>query len=62
MSLSKLSFRAIVLLTSAALFAAEAQAQFKASLQGTVLDPNGGAVASAKVTVTNEATGGSVRL
>jgi len=57
MSLSKLSFREIVLLTSAALFAAEAQAQFKASLQGTVLDPNGGAVASAKVTVANEATG-----
>src|SRR2546425_3317398 len=57
MSLSKLSFRAIVLLTSAALFAAEAQAQFKASIQGTILDPNGGAVASAKVTVTNEATG-----
>ena len=57
MSLSKLSFRAIVLLTSAALFAAEAQAQFKASIQGTILDPNGGAVASAKVTVANEATG-----
>src|SRR3989442_10995911 len=57
MSLSKLSFRAIVLLTSAALFAAEAEAQFKASIQGTILDPNGGAVASAKVTVTNEATG-----
>ncbi len=34
-----------------------AYAQFKASIQGTILDPNGGAVASAKVTVANEATG-----
>lgn len=32
-------------------------AQFKASLQGTVVDPSGNAVAAAKVTVTDEATG-----
>lgn len=33
-----------------------ARAQYKASLQGTVLDLKGGVVAGAKVTVTNEAT------
>jgi len=33
-----------------------ARAQFKASLQGTVVDSKGGVVAGAKVTVTNEAT------
>lgn len=32
-------------------------AQFTASIQGTVLDPQGNAVANAKVTVTNQATG-----
>jgi len=31
-------------------------AQFKASLQGTVVDPQGNAVAAAKVTVTNPST------
>jgi len=34
-----------------------AHAQFKASLQGTVMDPKGNAAVGAKVTVTNEATG-----
>src|SRR6266702_3804519 len=33
-----------------------AYAQFKASIQGTVMDPNGAAVVGAKVTVANEAT------
>jgi hypothetical protein len=37
--------------------AVSAYAQFKASLQGTVLDPKGGVVAGAKVTVTNQDTG-----
>jgi hypothetical protein len=32
-------------------------AQFKASIQGTVMDPQGAAVAGAKVTLTNQATG-----
>jgi len=57
MSLSKLSLRAILLLACAAFFAVGAHAQFHASIQGTVLDPNGGAVVAAKVTVTNQATG-----
>src|SRR5206468_3093301 len=36
-----------------------AQAQFKASIQGTVLDSKGGVVAGAKVAVTNQGTGQS---
>src|SRR6266849_1180841 len=39
------------------LCAVSAYAQFKASLQGTVLDPKGGVVSGAKVTVTNQDTG-----
>src|SRR5712692_8483411 len=57
MSLFKLSFRWILMLACVTLFTSAAHAQFKASIQGTILDPNGGAVASAKVTVANEATG-----
>src|SRR5882762_8122626 len=39
------------------LCAVSAYPQFKASLQGTVLDPKGGVVSGAKVTVTNQDTG-----
>lgn len=39
------------------LFAISAYAQFKASIQGTVMDSKGGAIAGAKVTATNLATG-----
>ncbi len=39
------------------LFAVSAYAQFKASVQGTVMDPQGTAVPGAKVTVTNQDTG-----
>src|SRR3989442_2018581 len=39
------------------LLAVNVNAQFKASLQGTVTDPNGAAVAGAKVTITNQDTG-----
>ena len=39
------------------LFAVSANAQFKASIQGTIQDPQGGAIAGAKVTVTNQTTG-----
>ncbi|HET9399384.1 MAG TPA: carboxypeptidase regulatory-like domain-containing protein [Candidatus Acidoferrales bacterium] len=37
-----------------------AHAQFQATLQGTVFDPNGASVAEAKVTLTNQETGVSV--
>jgi len=39
------------------LCAVSAYAQFKASIQGTVLDPQGGVVAGAKLTLTNQGTG-----
>jgi hypothetical protein len=57
MSLSRFSLRALLTLACVALFAAAAQAQFNASLQGTVSDARGGVVAGAKVTVTNQNTG-----
>ena len=46
----------MLVLSCVALFVATAHAQFKASIQGTVLDAKGGVVAGAKVTVTNQAT------
>src|SRR5258708_37329323 len=57
MSLCKLFTRVTLLLVCSVFFAAAAQAQFKASIQGTLLDSKGGVVASAKVTVTNQDTG-----
>jgi len=57
MSFFKLSIRAILVLACASIFAVCASAQFKASIQGTVLDAKGGVVAGAKVTVTNQGTG-----
>ena len=47
MSLSKLSFRLVLLFVCAALFALSARAQFKASIQGTVMDSRGGVVSGA---------------
>src|SRR2546428_373938 len=38
-------------------FVLPAQAQFKASMQGTITDAKGGAVAGAKVTIVNQETG-----
>src|SRR5260370_644385 len=55
MSLSKLIIRMTWLLVCGVFFAVAAQAQFHASIQGTVLDPQGNAVPGAKVTVTNHA-------
>lgn len=49
--------RNTLLLFVLALCAIPAYAQFKASLQGTVMDPRSGAVVGAKVTVTNQETG-----
>ncbi len=57
MCISKLSIRAMLVLSCVTFFAAAAHAQFKASIQGTILDSKGGVVAGAKVTVTNQNTG-----
>src|SRR5258707_12952009 len=57
MSVSKLITRVTLLRVGGVFFAAAGQAQFKASIQGTVLDSKGGVVAGAKVTVTNQDTG-----
>ena len=57
MSLSKSFFRMTLLLACGVLFAATVHAQFKASIQGTVLDSKGGVVPGAKVTITNQDTG-----
>src|SRR5882757_1046745 len=57
MSFFKLSIRAILVLVCTSVFTVCASAQFKASIQGTVTDPQGSAVSGAKVTLTNQATG-----
>src|SRR5216684_3056390 len=57
MSLSKLLFRVVFVFACAALLAVSAHAQFRAAIQGTVMDSKGGAIAGAKVTATNLATG-----
>ena len=57
MSLSKCLIRFVVCSLCVLFVVASARAQFKASIQGTVLDPQGNAVIGAKVTATNQATG-----
>ena len=47
----------VLLVILLSLVAVSAYAQFKASIQGTVTDPQGTAVPGAKVTVTNQSTG-----
>src|SRR6266404_981152 len=53
MSLSKLSFRAVLVFACAAIFAGSAHAQYRASIQGVVTDPDGAAVTGVTVTLTN---------
>lgn len=57
MNVSRFSIRAIVLAVCVAFLGTAAFAQFKASIQGTVLDAKGGVVAGAKVLITNQETG-----
>jgi carboxypeptidase family protein/TonB-dependent receptor-like protein len=57
MSLSKYSIRALVFALCALFLVTSAHAQFKAGIQGTVMDPQGNAAPNAKVTVTNQDTG-----
>jgi len=53
MSLSKLSLRAILLSACAVFFAAASHAQYRASIQGVVTDPQGSVVSGATVTLKN---------
>lgn len=57
MNLSKYFVRAVVFALCAFFLVTSAHAQFKASIQGTVMDPQGNAVGSAKITITNQDTG-----
>ena len=57
MSLSNHSIRALVFALCALFRVTSAHAQFTAGIQGTVMDPQGNAAPSAKVTVTNQDTG-----
>jgi hypothetical protein len=57
MSVSKLSFRVLSAFSFLLLIALTASAQYRAGIQGTVLDPQGAAVSDAKVTVTAKDTG-----
>src|SRR6266436_398959 len=53
MSLSKLITRVTLLLVCGVFFAAAAQAQYRASIQGVVTDPAGAVVSGATLTLTN---------
>src|SRR6266478_3199459 len=53
MSLSKLFTRVTLLLVCGVFFAAAAQAQYRASIQGVVTDPAGAVVSGATLTLTN---------
>ncbi|MGC1089739.1 MAG: carboxypeptidase-like regulatory domain-containing protein [Candidatus Acidiferrum sp.] len=53
MTASKLALRGILFLVSATFLLSTVNAQYRASIQGVVTDPQGGAVSGAKVTLTN---------
>src|SRR5271170_7490616 len=57
MTVSKFFLRALGMLACLSFYVFTVNAQSKASLQGTVLDPKGTTVIGAKVTVTNQETG-----
>lgn len=60
MTVSKLAFRFLLVLSSLFLLALTTQAQYRASLRGTVTDPQGNAVSGATVTLTNTDTGATL--
>src|SRR6202165_1009351 len=56
--LHRVAVSAFVILAIAILFSSQASAQVSgATLSGTITDPSGAAIAGAKVTITNKATG-----
>src|ERR1700675_3500998 len=57
MSLSSLAVRVLLLIVSIVALTALVQAQYGASLEGTVTDKSGAVVGGATVTITNQATG-----
>src|SRR5215472_17871538 len=57
MSLSKLSFRAIVFAVCVLFLGGTAHAQYRASIQGVVTDAQGAVVSDATITLQNEETG-----
>jgi hypothetical protein len=57
MNVFKISLRALGMLICLAVVLCSAQAQFRASIQGVVTDPQGNVVAGALVTLTNHETG-----
>ena len=57
MNVFKISLRALGLLICLAVVLCSAQAQFRASIQGVVTDPQGNVVAGTLVTLTNHETG-----
>src|ERR1700676_32733 len=56
MNASKLGLRFLLLLSSLFLLTLTAHAQYRASLRGTVIDPQGNSVNGATVTLTNTDT------
>lgn len=56
-SVRQLSVRAILVMASLILLAAGARAQYRASIQGVVSDPQGGVISGVTVTLTNLGTG-----
>jgi hypothetical protein len=57
MNVSKISLRALGILVCLTLVLCSAHAQYRASIQGVVTDPQGGVVSAATVTLTNHETG-----
>src|ERR1700737_148913 len=56
MTYSKLALRVLLMLLCVACLVSGARAQFRAGMQGTILDPQGAGIDGATVTLTNQET------